>query len=413
MQVFDVSAILLTSCALGSFVNYKWIKFPSSIALLLLAMGLGLLGILLRTIGLIESYYINEFLSNINFEEIVFHGMLSFILFASALQINIEDLKKATLLVVTTATVSTLISTILIGFAFYILANYLGFSQITLLYAMLFGAILSPTDSIATLSIIKKLSTSKKIETTIIGESLFNDGVAIVFFLTILELINTGKATTVSSMMWFLLLEVGGGILFGVIMGWIAYQLLLRIDDYHVQLFITLAVATGGYSLAGKLNFSAPLAMVIIGLIIGNHGRSNAMSEQIRMYIDSFWEAINEILNAVLFFLIGLEMMVVNVTFTIAILGSYCILTALIARFISISIPLAILKPFHNSNRGTIFTLTWGGLRGALSIAMVLSLQQRGIKDIFLPCIYIVVIFSIAVQGLTLSKIFKKYRMEL
>ena len=201
--------------------------------------------------------------------------------------------------------------------------------------------------------------------------------------------------------------------LFGMIIGWIAYHLLFRVDDFHCQLFITLAVATGGYALAEKLNFSAPIAMVVVGLIIGNQGRSHAMSAQITKYIDSFWEAINEILNAVLFFLIGLEMMIINVTATSAILSFACIFIALAARFISIAIPLTILKPFHTSRIGTVITLTWGGLRGAISIAMVLSLSQEGIKEIFLPCIYVVVIFSIIVQGLSFGKILKRYKMEL
>lgn len=213
----------------------------------------------------------------------------------------------------------------------------------------------------------------------------------------------------------FLLLfqGVGGGVLFGMLIGWIAYQMLLRIDAYQVELFITLAVATGGYTLAERLNISAPLAMVVAGIIIGNQGRSHAMSDQSRKYIESFWEAIDEILNAVLFFLIGLEMMVINASVTVFTLGLASILIALVARFISIAIPLTLLKPIYTSKRGTIAILTWGGLRGALSIAMVLSLQQENIKEIFLPCIYFVVIFSVAVQGLTLSKVLKNYKLEL
>jgi CPA1 family monovalent cation:H+ antiporter len=413
MNVFDVSALLLTATALGSFVNYKWIKLPSSIALLLMAMVLVLLGILLRKIGLMDNYYIKDFLSNINFEEIIFHGMLSFFLFAGALQINLEELQKVKLPIVITATISTLISTIIVGFSFYVLANYLGFTHISLLYAMLFGSILSPTDPIAVLSIIKKMNVSKKIETIIIGESLFNDGVAIVFFLTIIELINSGGGISTTGVLWSLFLTVCGGVLFGTVIGWVAYQMLLRVDNYQVELFITLAVATGGYSLAQKLNFSAPLAMVIAGLIIGNHYRSHAMSDQSKMYINAFWEAIDEVLNAVLFFLIGLEMMLINPTIIISILSFACIFFALSARFISIAIPLAILKPFHNTTRSSLITLTWGGLRGGISIAMVLSLQQVAIKDIFLPCIYIVVVFSIIVQGLTFGNIFKRYQTEL
>ena len=206
---------------------------------------------------------------------------------------------------------------------------------------------------------------------------------------------------------------MGGGLLFGMVIGWIAYQMLLRINAYHVELLITLAVATGGYALAEKLHISAPLAMVVAGLIIGNKGRTHAMSDETRKYIDFFWEVIDEILNAVLFLLIGLEMMSVHVNATVFALALSCILIALVARYISIAIPLTLLQPFHNSKRGTIIILTWGGLRGALSIAMVLSLQQQFFKEIFLPCVYFVVIFSIAVQGLTLSRLLKKYKMEL
>lgn len=404
MNLFDISAILLTSCALGSFINYKWIKLPSSISLLLLAMALGLIGILLTKVGIINGNYINEFLSSINFQETVFHGVLSFILFAGGLQINIKDLKESHFPVITTATVSTLISTIIIGIIFFKLANLLGFTQVTLLYAFLFGAILSPTDPIAVLSIMKKMRLTKHLETIIVGEALFNDGIAIVIFLSILEMIKASGAADFSNVSYLLLMEIGGGVLFGLAIGWIANQFLLRVDAYQIELFITLAVATGGYSLAEKLHFSAPLAMVIAGIIIGNYGRYHAMSEQTRRYIDSFWELINEVLNAVLFFLIGLEMMVINATFTLTILGLACIIISLFARFVSIAIPLTLLRHFYKPEPKSLTILTWGGLRAALSIAMVLSLEFTEIKSIFLPCVYFVVVFSIAVQGLTLRK---------
>ena len=413
MDLFEISAILLTACAFGSFVNYKWMKLPSSIGLLLLAVGVGLLGILFKKIGLIDTSFIKTFLSHINFKETIFHGMLSFLLFAGGLQIDLTDLKKTKLPIAIMATVSTLISTVIIGFVFYFLANKLGFTNVTLLYAMLFGAILSPTDPIAVLSIIKKMHASKKIETTIVGESLFNDGIAIVFFLTILGLIKATGETGVFNVAGLLVQEVIGGVVFGGFIGWIAYQMLKRIDAYQVELFITLAVATGGYTLAEKLNVSAPLAMVVAGIIIGHHARLYSMSAQTRRYVDSFWEAIDDIFNAVLFFLIGLEMMVIDASITLMVLSGACIFIALAARFISIAIPLAFLKPFYSIKRGTVIILTWGGLRGALSIAMVLSLQTESIIQIFLPCIYFVVIFSIAVQGLTLSKILRLYQMEL
>lgn len=413
MNLFDVSAIVITASAIGSFVNHKWIRLPSSIGLLLLAMGLGFVGIFLQRVGIISNQYIEIFLSSINFNETVFHGMLSFLLFAGSLQINIEDLKSAKLPIAMTATISTFLSTFMIGGAFYLLANHLGFTNITFLYAMLFGSILSPTDPIAALSIIKKMRASKKIETIITGESLFNDGVAIVIFLTLLELLHSNGETTAMTAVEFLLLEAGGGIVFGGVIGWIASEMLRKINAMHVELFIMLAVVTGGYTLAEKLQFSAPLAMVVAGIIIGNQGRSRKTAVHSNNQLEFFWEAVDEILNTVLFFLIGLEMMVINATATLALLGIACIFIALISRFISIAIPMLFLKPFYTARRGAIIILTWGGLRGALSIAMVLSLEDKGIKEIFLPCIYFVVIFSIAVQGLTFSNILRKYKMEL
>lgn len=412
MNLFDVSSVLLTAAALGSFINHKFMKLPSTIGVLLLTIAVGLIGILCKQIGLF-SYSADQFLLNIDFREVVFHGMLSFLLFAGALQVNIEDLKSTKLPIAITATLSTLISTIIIGFTFHYLAQWLGYTNISLIYAMLFGAILSPTDPIAVLSIIKKMSASKRIETTIIGESLFNDGVAIVLFITILNLINTAETDQIYSVAGLISYQVGGGLLFGGLLGWVAYRMLLGVNAYQVELLITLAVATGGYTLAEKLNLSAPLAMVVAGVIIGNQGRSHAMSDQTRKYIDSFWEVIDEVLNIVLFLLIGIEMTTIQLNGTIAIFGLSCILIALIARYISIAIPLSLLRPLYQSKRGTIILLTWGGLRGALSIAMVLSLQKQSIKEIFLPCVYFVVFFSIAIQGLTFSKVLKRYKMEL
>lgn len=289
MNLFDVSAILLTTCTIFSFMNAKWIKLPSSIFLLLLAMVIGLFDILSNTMGLKNSYRIEDFLSNIDFREMIFHGMLSFLLFAGALQMNIEDLKLTKIPIAITAIFSTLLSTIIIGLLFYFFANRAGFTHITLLYALIFGAILSPTDPIAALSIIKKMQASKKMETIIIGESLFNDGVAIVFFLTLLELIKSSQVS-ILTVVGFFFQEVGGGIIFGIVIGWIAYQMLLRVDVFHIELLITLAVATGGYTLAEKLHISAPLAMVIAGFIIGNYGRSHAMSDRTKAKIESFWK---------------------------------------------------------------------------------------------------------------------------
>lgn len=410
MDLFEISGILLTAAAFGSYVNDRWVKLPSSIGLMLLAMGAGFAGLLLEALGLIDIAPVDAFLHGINFSETVFHGMLSFLLFAGASQIEMGDLRSAQLPVAITATISTLISTVAIGAAFYVLARMIGFPQVSFLYAMLFGAIASPTDPIAVIGIIKKMGAPKAIETKIAGESLFNDGVAIVFYLTLLELISGRTETTLTDAAGLLVREAGGGLLAGWAIGWAARRMLSKVEAYQAELLITLAVASGGYLLAEKLRVSAPIAMVVAGLIIGNRGR-DALSAKKREHIDSFWELVDEMLNAVLFMLIGLEMMVISLDKATAVMAILCIPVALGARFLSIAIPVQLMKPFYAFQRGTTAVMTWGGLRGALSIAMVLALREESMKSVFLPCVYFVAVFSIAVQGLTFGRLLKKYGM--
>ncbi len=410
MDLFEISGILLTAAAFGSYINDRWVKLPSSIGLMLLAMGAGFAGLALEAMGLIDIAPIDAFLHGINFSETVFHGMLSFLLFAGASQIEMGDLKSAQLPVAITATISTLISTIVIGAIFYLLAQFAGFTQVSFLYAMLFGAIVSPTDPIAVIGIIKKMGAPKAIETKIAGESLFNDGVAIVFYLTILELITGGAEPTILKAVELLVQEAGGGLLIGGVLGWFARKMLATVESYQAELLITLAVASGGYLLAEKLHVSAPISMVVAGLIIGNRGR-DALSARKREHIDSFWELVDEILNAVLFMLIGLEMMVIKIDKATAVMAFLCVPIALFARFLSIALPVQLMRPFYAFQRGTTAIMTWGGLRGALSIAMVLALREEGMKSIFLPCVYFIAVFSIAVQGLTFSRLLKKFGM--
>ena len=402
MSLFSLASIVITLVTLLSFVNYKIFRLPSSIGLLMIAMIVSGIGILLKQLNIINDFYINQFLLGINFDETVFHGMLSFLLFAGALQINIEDLKKTKWAVLLTAVVSTALSTLMISALFYILCHFFGYN-LPYIYAFLFGTIVSPTDPIAVSSIIKKSTMSKRLKTTIIGESLFNDGFAIVLFLLTIEVIR-GFDVSPLHVGHLLLLEVVGGLLFGIVIGWIAYQMLQRVQEQQIELFITLSIATGGYALAEQMHVSAPLAMVVAGIIIGNRGRSYAMSDRSRHFIDTFWEAIDEILNTILFFLIGLEMMVLNVSIKIILLGFSCIVIALLSRFLSLALPAWIMAKFYPVKLKTIALLTWAGLRGALSIAMVLTLSANHLKDLFLPCVYCIVIFSIMVQGLSLSK---------
>ena len=412
MSPFEITAILLTAAALGGYINHRWIHLPLTISLMLLALMVSFTGMLLQRFGWVENTGIEHFLNSIDFSETVFHGMLSFLLFSGALHINIDDLKNAKLPVAITATVSTFISTFLIGGAFYFLAGKFSPVPVSWLYALLFGAILSPTDPIAVLAIIKKMGAPKRIETKIAGESLFNDGVAIVIFLTLLGLITKSVDPSIPKAALMLLQQAGGGLLVGGVIGWIAYHMLAQTDSRRVELLITLAITSGGYVLAEELGTSAPLAMVVAGIIIGNYGRTRAMSAKTREHLDSFWELIDEILNAILFLLIGLEMMIIKVEGPTALLGFVCIFVALAARFISVSIPVFLMKPYYAFMKGTSLIMTWGGLRGALSIAMVLALKDVAMKELFLPCIYFVVVFSIAVQGLTFGKLLKKLKMK-
>ncbi len=410
MDLFEISGILLTAAAIGSYVNDRWLKLPPSIGLMLLAMAAGFAGMLLEGAGLVDIAPIGRFLAGIDFSKTVFHGMLSFLLFAGASQIDVADLRSARLPVAITATVSTFLSTLLIGAAFFFLARAMGFSQVSFLYALLFGAILSPTDPIAVIGIIKKMRAPKAIETKIAGESLFNDGVAIVFYLVLLGLLGGGKAPTFLDASGLLFRESGGGLLIGAAIGWVARKMLATIDSYPSELLITLSVASGGYLLAEKLQVSAPIAMVVAGILIGNRAHDSLTSKK-REHIDSFWELVDEILNAVLFMLIGLEMMVLKIDARLAFMAGLCIPVALFARLLSIAIPVRLMRPFYSFQRGTTLVMTWGGLRGALSIAMVLALSSPGIKSLFLPCVYFVAVFSIAVQGMTFSRLLKKCGM--
>ena len=409
MDLFEISGILLTAAAFGSYVNERWLRLPPSIGMMLLAMGAGFLGFALEGAGIVSAAPVEGFLSRIDFSETVFHGMLSFLLFAGASQIDIADLRKARLPVAITATLSTLISTLLIGSAFYLLAGAAGF-RLDYFQALLFGAILSPTDPIAVIGIIKKMNAPRAIETKIAGESLFNDGVAIVFYLTLLELIQGRAAPSFTGVAELLLQEAGGGLVAGAAIGWLARKMLHGIDGYPSELLITLAVASGGYLLAERLRVSAPIAMVVAGILIGNRGHG-ALTARKREHIDAFWEFIDEILNAVLFMLIGLEMMVLKIDLAVAAVAAACVPIALAARFASIALPVQFMRPFYAFQRGTTAVMTWGGLRGALSIAMVLALADPGLKALFLPCVYGVAVFSIAVQGLTFSRLLKRYGM--
>ncbi len=412
MTVFEITAVLLTITALFGYVNERFIKLPASIGVTFVALILSL-GLLLFA-GPNVSGWANNFLNQLNFDTLVLDGMLSFLLFAGALTVNLDDLSKQKVPVLVLATVGVVASTFITGGLAFLLLNDLGL-ELPFLYCLLFGALISPTDPIAVLSILKKVGVPKDIETLITGESLFNDGVGVVVFSVILGLIGAGHGGHGGDVNILVLFaqEAIGGIIFGMVIGLIAYYLLKSVDNYTVEILITLALVTGGYALALALHTSGPLAMVVAGLFIGNRGRLFAMSAKTRDHLDDFWELIEEILNAVLFVLSGLEMLVVKFNLLSLEAALLIIPLALIGRFISVGTPIAIMRmrrryflPY------TIRMMVWGGLRGGISIALALSLEPSPERDLILTMTYGVVVFALLGQGLTVGRVAKRVPTE-
>jgi monovalent cation:H+ antiporter, CPA1 family len=400
MTIFQIIAVILTVAAAGGYLNYRYIGFPATIGHMGFALLLSLTAIAAGKLGWLDIEPIRDVVNGIDFSQVVLHGMLSYLLFAGALHINFNDLKSVKWPVGILATVGVVLATFITGTLTWYAAQLVGL-HLPYIYALLFGALISPTDPIAVLSILKQAGASKNIYTKVGGESLFNDGVGVVVFLAILGVATSGVEFEVSHFLTAFAYESLGGMALGGIVGWGTYRLLRSIDEYKVEVMLTLALVTGGYALAEYLHVSAPLCMVVAGLIIGNQGRAHGMSDTTRRHLDVFWELVDEILNAVLFLLIGLEILVVTLSGQSVLLGALAIVAVLVARFISVGIPISAMRLTQNFERGTIRLLTWGGLRGGLSIAMALSLPMGDEKTIILTLTYLVVLFSIFVQGLS------------
>lgn len=407
MKLFNIVAILLTLSAAFGYINHRYIKLPVTIGTMLISMVMSVVVVILGHFGGIGLGIEEQWMTlvrNIDFDETLLVGMLGFLLFAGALEVNLEDLLPRKWEVLLLATAGTALSTALIGAAAYGITRILGLN-IDLLHCLLFGALISPTDPIAVLGILRASGVPKGLQTLISGESLFNDGVGVVIFVTLLGIASGETNTSAGHIALFFLEEFGGGVLFGLILGWLAFLLLRSIDNYHVEIMITLALVTGGYALASALHTSGPVAMVVAGLLIGNHGRRFAMSEKTRHNLDTFWELVDQILNSLLFVLIGLEVIVVTLSAPVIGAGLLAIAAALIARFISIGLPLALL-PRQNEYGGRALTImTWGGLRGGISVALALSLPRGPERDTVIAMTYIVVAFAILIQGSTVGRI--------
>jgi CPA1 family monovalent cation:H+ antiporter len=401
MRLFHIIAILFTLSAAFGYLNHRYIKLPTTIGIMLISMvvsvGMVVLG---YTGGLgfdIRTHWL-ALIKSIDFNETVLVGMLGFLLFAGALHIDLNALLKHKWEIVVLSTVGTIVSTFLIGAAAFGISTWLGLG-LDGLHCLLFGALLSPTDPIAVLGILRTLGIPKDLEVTISGESLFNDGVGVVLFVILTEATFNVHSVSAGSVARLFLVESGGGILLGLVLGWIAFLLLKSIDNYQVEILITLALVTGGYALASVLHTSGPITMVVAGLLIGNHGRRFAMSEQTRHNLDTFWELVDQILNSLLFLLIGIEVLVVALSVSYVLAGLLMIAAALFSRLLSVGTPLLLLPSRKSFGLQALTIMTWGGLRGGISVALALSLPRGPERDIIIAMTYIVVVFSILFQG--------------
>ncbi len=404
MSLFDMVAILITLAALFSLINYKTIKLPNGIGIMLIGLLMSIALIVINKVGLYSTESIQHVFASVDFNETVLNGMLSFLLFAGALHVNINKLAELADTIAVLATIGVAISAAIVSFVAYYIFMWLGI-EVSYMYCLVFGVLISPTDPIAVMGILKRIGAPKSIEVKITGESLFNDGVAVVFFIVVLELaVNPGSMSAKDVGLLFAKEAIGGAI-YGFIIGYTAYLLLKAVDDYQVEVLITIALVMGGYSLAQHLHLSGPIAIVVAGLMIGNKGRKLAMSDNTRKRLDDFWELIDEVLNALLFLLIGVELLIIQISQNYIIAALLIIPTVLIARFISVGLPVFLLKYKNSYSPHAVKILTWGGLRGGISVALALSIPHGEWRDPLLTATYAVVIFSILVQGLTIGKV--------
>jgi len=407
LTLLEISAIFLSITAFLTYVNRRFIGLPTTIGVMVISIVLSILAIFLGFLGFDQLVdYEVSLLNQLDFTEVLLDGMLSMLLFAGALHVNISDLKRYKLPIGILACIGTLVSAALIAGALYFILPLLGFG-LPFIWCLLFGALISPTDPIAVMGILASAGAPKSVETVIAGESLFNDGIGVVIFVMLLGILSSGDIPTANYVAHTLAVEAGGGILFGLVLGAILYYLIKSIDSYQEEVLLTLAGVIGGYALASHWHLSGPLAMVMMGLMLGNHGRKHAMSDKTRHYVDLFWELIDEILNAILFVLIGLEVVMIAYSGNLFIAGGLTILIALLARFIVVGMTTKTFRHQLDLPTGAWKVLTWGGLRGGISVALVLQLPTGEERDILLALTYAVVVFSILVQGLSVGKLAK------
>jgi CPA1 family monovalent cation:H+ antiporter len=407
MAFLNAAAVLLVLAALFSWLNHRFIRLPVSIALLLFSLATSLAVVALGRLGFDSQRLAQEVLDKVQLDQALLNGMLSFLLFAGALQVDLGELAERKWAVGFLASLGVVVSTALVGFAMWVLFAALG-QGIPLVWCLLLGALISPTDPISVLAILKSARVEKSLEMKMAGESLLNDGFAVVLFVVLLGIALGGEKATPLHVAALFAQEVIGGALFGLAIGYAAYRMLATVDQYQVEILLTLALVAGGYALATELHVSGPIAIVVAGVLIGNHGRKYAMSARSRGRVDTFWELLDEILNAVLFVMVGLELLRLDYDSAYAWAAALAIPAVLLARLLSVA--LAALVPGLRADFPpyVIGILTWGGLRGGISVALALSLPNSKFRDALITVTYAVVVFSIVVQGLTLARVLRQ-----
>lgn len=407
--MLNLAALFITITAVCMWFNQRVLRLPPTIGVMAigLVLSLGVIGLDHFSMTTAVADSAEDWLSRINFNSLLMDGMLSFLLFAGALHVDLSRLKAYRRSIGLLATLGVLVSTIVIGSAAWWLFQWASI-EVPYLYCLVFGALISPTDPIAVLGIMRSAGAPADMEIRIVGESLFNDGVAVVLFTALLGTASIGNGEIDLGHMGLLFVEeAGGGILMGLALGGLVYQLMRSIDQYQVEVMLSLALVLGGYALSSALHVSGPIAMVVAGLIIGNMARAGAMSDNTRRYLDGFWELVDEILNAVLFVLIGLELVLMPISLTAIGVALTLVAVILLSRLVIIGVPLRILRRWYTFRKGTTRVLTWGGLRGGISVALALAIPEGEFREPLVVTTYIIVLFSILVQGLTIGKLVK------
>lgn len=404
MTMLQIASLLIVLAGAFGSINYLFLRLPPAIGILIVALlasfGVMALDFVIPSLGVAD--IVRTTVLEIEFSDALLEGMLGLLLFAGALHVKLSDLRREWIVVALMATIGVALSTVMVGYAFSWMTG------MPLIVALVFGSLISPTDPVAVLGVLKDADLPKSLETKIAGESLFNDGVAYVVFLVLVGLAfphGDDHGGGLSGAVTLFVQEALGGAVLGIVLGWLTFRVMRRIDDYSLEVLITLGLAFGGYELAVYLHVSAPIMAVCAGLLIGDIGTKHGMSEETRKYVDAFWKLIDEILNAVLFLMIGVEVFAIAFDWSFMMTGLASILLALVARLAAVAVPILILRPFRQFSDGVIRIMTWGGLKGGISVALALSIPENEWKPLILTATYVVVIFSIIVQGLTIGKL--------